>query len=978
MVKDKLPTRKKRIITAIILVFSVLAPLLILLIVKNIEKDQGWFNSSWLYRRSLHVSGSGSSLLSEEILIEYDTESLILSNKLLPNCADLRFVDSDNHSLLQYWIEGGCNTTTTHIWVRIPTIPRGGKTIYMYYGNTEAVSAQEAWHGKFFLLNNQTCETNWEIESNPTNPFYQKFFMGLNEYGQSGGEAKHTHNESNVTKEMLEGTLAVKLGEDSTVAKEHKHKVSFETERSEILPPYYDLLVCSNSQLTLPTNSILLFDKESPKEFTRFKELDNKFPRGSDTPNTFSDEGEHTHHIENINIENLADTSKCALGNTEISSLKHIHTLESLSVSKEKIMPPYIEMIFAQNENSTMAPSGSITISSALPPLGWALFEPLENRFPLGQSEYGNTGGSETHAHSYNITLSKSKELEKCSLSTGKQNFAVGQHNHNLSGELQLGSSIPPYISVLYIKKKDSLKVTVNDETLNLPPNPPTELLVNKRRSPLISIFNPSFSAVFSDPNKEDTGEYFQIEISTDSTFSSNILWDSKKQSMPSTKNGERSAELKYRGSKLNESLYYWRIKFWDNNGNEGAWSEVSTFRIVKKERVILNGLESQDVLGAKTENYYSEATTENATTSTVYQDKTTLTFTPEANSNYLLISSWLLQQSNTSYLTYSKLTRSSGAAKNFNELAYQPKNGTDYVSGGGIGIDSFGSSPTQQTYKIQYRTSNAAGTARIKEASIFALKLEEEDKYAQVESRSTTTAVTYQDKTTLTFTPSTPGEYIILASATIDSIAPAGWGLAFPVKTALNIDGTPYSEISMLPTDEANRFPWFVVKRVNLNATSHTIKIQYSATQSGSFTSEIGIADARIVVIRADRFSNNYYAEEEARATTTSTAYQTRTTLTATPENEEHLILAVQDLDISSTSQSAYGRVAKGASSYGEMSVETFDANNRGYQYFTVKKETLSNTSTSWYSQYRSSNASATAGITGARISVIELSQSG
>ena len=127
MVKDKLPTRKKRIITAIILVFSVLAPLLILLIVKNIEKDQGWFNSSWLYRRSLHVSGSGSSLLSEEILIEYDTESLILSNKLLPNCADLRFVDSDNHSLLQYWIEGGCNTTTTHIWVRIPTIPREGK-----------------------------------------------------------------------------------------------------------------------------------------------------------------------------------------------------------------------------------------------------------------------------------------------------------------------------------------------------------------------------------------------------------------------------------------------------------------------------------------------------------------------------------------------------------------------------------------------------------------------------------------------------------------------------------------------------------------------------------------------------------------------------------------------------------------------------------------------------------------------------------
>ena len=92
-------------------------------------------------------------------------------------------------------------------------------------------------------------------------------------------------------------------------------------------------------------------------------------------------------------------------------------------------------------------------------------------------------------------------------------------------------------------------------------------------------------------------------------------------------------------------------------------------------------------------QNYYSESTAQSTTTSTTYQDKTTLTFTPDANSTYLIMSSWLNQMSSASYYSYTKLTRTSGTAKDFNELIYRPKDATDYIAGGAIGIGRNGPS---------------------------------------------------------------------------------------------------------------------------------------------------------------------------------------------------------------------------------------------------------------------------------------------
>jgi hypothetical protein len=53
------------------------------------------------------------------------------------NGNDIRFTDG-SCNVLNHWIESGINTPSTLIWVKVPSLPAGISTIYMYYGNASA------------------------------------------------------------------------------------------------------------------------------------------------------------------------------------------------------------------------------------------------------------------------------------------------------------------------------------------------------------------------------------------------------------------------------------------------------------------------------------------------------------------------------------------------------------------------------------------------------------------------------------------------------------------------------------------------------------------------------------------------------------------------------------------------------------------------------------------------------------------------
>jgi len=115
----------------------------VLCLVSFISPSLAWWNGSWQYRRPITINNTqnSNSLTDYQILVTVDTATLISDGKMRSDCGDIRFVDSDDSTKLSYWIESGCNSSNTKIWVKVPSIPASStKTIYMYYGNPNATS----------------------------------------------------------------------------------------------------------------------------------------------------------------------------------------------------------------------------------------------------------------------------------------------------------------------------------------------------------------------------------------------------------------------------------------------------------------------------------------------------------------------------------------------------------------------------------------------------------------------------------------------------------------------------------------------------------------------------------------------------------------------------------------------------------------------------------------------------------------------
>jgi len=102
------------------------------------------YETQWLYKREITISGSTSDLTDYQVSLTLDTQSLISQGKMRSDCGDIRFGDTTG-KVLNYWIEPNtCNTTSTKIWVKIPSIPTSGTTIYLYYGNSSVSSQSNA------------------------------------------------------------------------------------------------------------------------------------------------------------------------------------------------------------------------------------------------------------------------------------------------------------------------------------------------------------------------------------------------------------------------------------------------------------------------------------------------------------------------------------------------------------------------------------------------------------------------------------------------------------------------------------------------------------------------------------------------------------------------------------------------------------------------------------------------------------------
>jgi uncharacterized protein DUF2341 len=94
----------------------------------------------------INIHNSGSALTDYQIPITLDTASFVTEGKLYSDCSNLRFDDNVFATVdMKYWIESGCNTSNTLVWIRVPTIPTGDRTIYMTFNPLNIVSASSGF-----------------------------------------------------------------------------------------------------------------------------------------------------------------------------------------------------------------------------------------------------------------------------------------------------------------------------------------------------------------------------------------------------------------------------------------------------------------------------------------------------------------------------------------------------------------------------------------------------------------------------------------------------------------------------------------------------------------------------------------------------------------------------------------------------------------------------------------------------------------
>jgi hypothetical protein len=286
--------------------------------------------------------------------------------------------------------------------------------------------------------------------------------------------------------------------------------------------------------------------------------------------------------------------------------------------------------------------------------------------------------------------------------------------------------------------------------------------------------------------------------------------------------------------------------------------------------------------------------------------------------------------------------------ASTYQELIYRVKDTTDWYPFCALKRVTLPAS--SQTLKIQYAISDTTATAKIRNARLYAFSLS--GQYAESESESSSTSTSWLDKVALTFTPSTSGDYLIMATANY-----GGSSTTYSTLLQFLKDGS----VQAGPTRETSateaRYTFGVMRKINLDTTSHTFKIQYR-TEDTHNTARIKYA--HIVAIRIDQFSNNYYTESEGESApaASNTTYD-KVTNTYTAQAADHLIIGSISYKAGSTSYSVGVKLLQGGTVDQSLLVEHKDSTD--YEScFMMAKASLSAGSVTDKIQYMGESTSA------------------
>mgnify|MGYP003965244991 FL=1 len=423
------------------------------------------------------ISNTGSLQTDYDVLLELDTATMISGGTLQSDCDDLRFYDTDDTTPLNYWVESGCNTSTTQVWITVPSIPVGNKNIYLHYNDPAMTNGEQSWSGNFILMNAGGCPSGWTRNTS----YDSRFPYGASTYGGTGGANSHSHSTAITSGTGGGGGSADGPGRP---ASNHTHNLTVTASSATVVPPYLNMVFCQKTDSDISTGLIALFDANAPSGWTRFSALDSKFPQGNSAYGGTGGTNTHSHTVSHSGVSGASHQS--GAGGTKTNPVcpdaGHTHSWSNTTSSTVANTPPYLNMIFGSKDSTGTASPNMISMFSALPPLGWTRFSALDSKFPQGNSAYGGTGGSSTHSHTSSGTSGGPSANSTWCLGGGHGSYSSSSHTHSASATHTSGSNLPAYLNTIFAKRNDPVGngiTTIVDNSCSPGPNDTTHTIVS-------------------------------------------------------------------------------------------------------------------------------------------------------------------------------------------------------------------------------------------------------------------------------------------------------------------------------------------------------------------------------------------------------------------------------------------------------------------------------------------------------------------
>lgn len=429
--------------------------------------------SSTAFSKPITITNGGSTLTNHHTLLTVDTATLVSGGKLQSDCDDLRFFDQ-NQARIKYWIEGGCNTSTTAIWVEVPSLPNGDTIIKMAYGNATLAKGSEDYGGLLLSGFDGTCPAGWTAASTLNSGNYY-IRGGTGAVGTTGGNATHTHPVSLTTgaPSTTEKAPNQDFDNDSASHAHHTHSWSGDTSSVANAPSYYNLVFCTyngphSAPISVDTTFMGLFST-TPSGWTRFSTLDNRFMRANATAGGTGGVATHTHTITGTFPAPPAKLSDNGDNNRQVAGSTSTHSLSTTTAAASSL-PAYSSVIYAKPNSASALKDGQIAMfnSNSTPPLGWSRYTNLDNKMPLGSATAGTSGGSDTVSHTV-APFTTGNDATSVTINAGDDVSSAAETGHNHTTEAtdtEEGNIVPPYYTTsFYQRKTDATTKSIGSET---------------------------------------------------------------------------------------------------------------------------------------------------------------------------------------------------------------------------------------------------------------------------------------------------------------------------------------------------------------------------------------------------------------------------------------------------------------------------------------------------------------------------------